>query len=215
MARGPTYRVPFRRRREGKTDYYKRVKLVKSRKPRLVVRKTNKHVVVQVVEARIPGDHTIAAAHSRELAKLYGWLGDANNTCAAYLTGLLAGYRAILKGVREAVLDIGLSRPSRGSRVFAALKGALDAGLGVPHSPEILPSEDRIECRHIASWAEELSRNEPELYKKLFSKYLERGLKPEDLPSHFHQVLSKIKSEYEKLASESIRRAEVAAERGV
>ncbi|MEM1873352.1 MAG: 50S ribosomal protein L18 [Acidilobaceae archaeon] len=211
MARGPTYRVPLRRRREGKTNYYKRVKLIASRKPRLVVRKTNKYIIVQVVEATIPGDRTIAAAHSRELVKLYGWLGDTNNTCAAYLTGLLAGYRALSKGVREAVLDIGLHRPSPGSRVFAALKGALDAGLMVPHSPEILPPGERIECRHIAMWASELASSSPEVYKRQFSKYLERGLKPEDLPRHFNEVLARIRAEYSQRVAEIAGGASVSA----
>jgi len=197
VARGPTYRVPWRRRREGKTNYYKRVKLLKSGKPRLVVRKTLNYIWVQVIEARIEGDRVIAAAHSRELYKLYGWKGGGKNTCAAYLTGLLAGYRALLKGVREAVLDIGLARPSKGCRAFAALKGALDAGLKVPHSPEILPSEDRIKCEHIASWARELLETNPEFYKRQFSRYLARGLRPEELPAHFEEVLKKIKAEYE------------------
>jgi large subunit ribosomal protein L18 len=202
VARGPTYRVPWRRRREGKTNYYKRVKLLKSGKPRLVVRRTLNYIIAQVVEARIEGDRVIAAAHSRELSKLYGWKGGGKNTCAAYLTGLLVGYRALLKGVREAVLDIGLAKPSRGSRVFAVLKGALDAGLKVPHSPEILPSDDRIKCEHIASWARELVESNPEFYKRQFSRCIARGLDPRDLPAHFEEVLARIKADYEaKIAS--------------
>jgi len=196
VARGPTYRVPWRRRREGKTNYYKRVKLIKSGKPRLVVRRTLNYIIAQVVEARIEGDRVIAAAHSRELFKLYGWRGGGKSTCAAYLTGLLAGYRAILKGVREAVLDIGLATPSRGSRVFAALKGALDAGLKIPHSPEVLPSDERVRCEHIARWAEELVESNPEFYKRQFSRYIARGLDPRELPSHFNEVLARIKAEY-------------------
>ena len=199
MGRGPRYRVPWRRRREGKTNYRKRLKMVLSGKPRLVVRLTNKYVVVQVVEARIEGDRVIAAAHSIELGKRYGWKGDPNNTSASYLTGLLAGYRALLKGVREAVLDIGLRSPKRGARVFAALKGAVDAGLEVPHSSEILPDEDRIRGRHVEEYALMLRRENPERYKELFSQYLKRGLKPEALPEHFEEVLSKIKKEHEVL----------------
>ncbi|MEM1938444.1 MAG: 50S ribosomal protein L18 [Acidilobaceae archaeon] len=197
MARGPTYRVPWRRRREGKTNYYKRIKLIKSGKPRIVFRRTLNYIMVQVVEARIEGDRVIAMAHSKELTKLYNWLGGGKNTCAAYLTGLLAGYRALLKGVREAVLDIGLYRPSKGCRAFAALKGALDAGLKVPHSPEILPGEDRIKCEHIAEWAKTLAESNQEFYKRQFSRYLSRGLKPEDIIVHFEDILSKIKAEYE------------------
>ncbi|MCE4612775.1 MAG: 50S ribosomal protein L18 [Desulfurococcales archaeon] len=197
MGRGPRYRVPWRRRREGKTNYYKRLRLILSGKPRLVVRITNKYVIVQVAEARVEGDRVIATAHSIELSKRYGWKGDPNNTSASYLTGLLAGYRALLKGVKEAVLDIGLRSPRRGSRVFAALKGAVDAGLSVPHSDEILPDEDRIMGRHVEEYATMLRESDPERYKRLFSQYLKRGLKPESLPSHFEEVLSKIKKEHE------------------
>jgi len=196
MGRGPRYKVPWRRRREGKTNYYKRIKLVLSGKPRFVVRRTNKYIIVQVAEAKIEGDRIIAAAHSRELVKLYGWKAGTKNTSAAYLTGFLAGLRAIKAGIKEAVLDIGLARPQRGSRVFSALKGGLDAGLYIPHSEEVFPSEERIKGFHIAEWAKRLSEEDPERYKRLFSKYLEAGLRPEDLPTHFEEGLNKIKNDY-------------------
>lgn len=196
MGHGPRYRVPWRRRREGKTNYRKRLKLILSGKPRLVVRRTNKYIIAQVVEARVEGDRVIAAAHSRELVKRYGWLGGTANTSAAYLTGMLAAYRALEKGVKEAVLDIGLHEPVPGSRVFAALKGALDAGLNVPHGESILPSDERIRGEHIAKWAKELSERDPEFYKRQFSQYLARGLRPEDLPSHFEEVKNSIVGEY-------------------
>ncbi|HID04226.1 MAG TPA: 50S ribosomal protein L18, partial [Aigarchaeota archaeon] len=124
MAHGPRYKVPRRRRREGKTNYYKRYIMVLSGKPRLVVRKTNKYIWVQIIIAKPQGDVTVAAAHSRELVKRYGWLGGTKNTSAAYLTGMLAALRALKAGINYAVLDIGLHRPVRGARVFAALKGA-------------------------------------------------------------------------------------------
>lgn len=199
MGHGPRYRVPWRRRREGKTNYYRRLKLIKSGKPRFVVRRTNKYIVVQVAEARIDGDKIIAAAHSRELVKLYGWKGGTKNTSAAYLTGMLAAYRALQKGVKEAVLDIGLHEPVKGSRVFAALKGAIDAGLEIPHSEEILPSEDRIAGKHISEWASQLASSDPDFYNRQFSEYLKRGFKPEDLPSHFEEVKEKIQQEYASL----------------
>ncbi len=199
MGRGPRYRVPWRRRREGKTNYYKRIKLVISGKPRFVVRRTNKYIIVQVIEARIEGDRVIAAAHSRELVKKYGWLGGTKNTSAAYLTGLLAGFRALKAGVAEAVLDIGLARPVPGARVFAALKGGLEAGLEIPHSEEILPPIERIRGEHIAEWAKRLKEEAPDFYKRQFSDYLRRGLAPEDLPAHFDEVLSKIKEEFKDL----------------
>ncbi len=211
MARGTRYRVPWRRRREGKTNYYKRFKLVKSGKPRLVVRRTNEYIIAQFVVARIEGDVTVAAAHSRELSKLFGWKGDPNNTCAAYLTGYLAGLRALEKGVKEAVLDIGLHKPARGARVFAAMKGAVDAGVKIPHSEEILPGEDRIRCEHVAEWARRLKEESPEVYERQFSRYLKRGLAPEDLPSHFEEVLSRIREAYSHVAGEAEGEVEVKA----
>ena len=183
MARGPRYRVPYRRRREGKTNYRKRLKLLLSRKPRLVVRITNRRVIAQVVEYHPDGDRTLVYADSKELEK-FGWKGDLNNTPAAYLTGLLVGKKAKDAGIEEAILDIGLRTPSRGARVFAVLKGAVDAGLEVPHSEEILPDESRIRGEHIAAYYEQ----NPER----FAEYEKRGLKPSDLPAHVDEVKSKI-----------------------
>ena len=196
MARGPRYKVPRRRRREGKTNYYKRYKMIISKKPRLVVRRTNKYIWVQVIIPKPEGDHTIAAAHSRELVKRYGWLGGTKNTPAAYLTGFLAALRALKSGVEYAVLDIGLHRPVKGSRVFAALKGALDAGLKIPHGDGIFPSEERIKGEHIANYASVLEKTSPELLEKRFSLYLKKGLDPRSLPEHFEEVKRKILEEY-------------------
>ena len=76
MATGPRYRVPFRRRREGKTNYRTRRALVLSRVPRLVVRLSLKNAIVQIIESESIGDKVIVSAHSRELAKTYGWLSN-------------------------------------------------------------------------------------------------------------------------------------------
>jgi large subunit ribosomal protein L18 len=197
MATGPSYRVPFRRRKEGKTDYRSRRALVLSRLPRLVVRRTLKHTIVQIVKAEVAGDNVVASAHSRELAKTYGWQGNCRNVPAAYLTGLLCGLKAMVHGVKKAVLDIGLHSPSRGARVFAALKGVLDSGITVPHSENMLPDETRISGRHIADYGSQLSSN-PEIYQQRFSKHLSRGLRPEQLSEHFSLIKGKITSSFEK-----------------
>lgn len=147
-AQGPHYRVGFRRRREGRTDYRLRARILRGGKPRAVVRKTLNQVIVQIVEMDPSGDRVLASATSRELVK-QGWAAGTGNVPAAYLTGFLAGRRAAAKGVSVAVLDIGLHKPTRGGRVFAALKGLLDAGLAVPHSPEVLPSKERLRGEHI------------------------------------------------------------------
>ena len=196
MATGPSYRVPFRRRKEGKTDYRSRRALVLSRLPRLVVRLTLNHIIVQIVKAEVAGDKVVASAHSRELAKTYGWQGNCRNVPAAYLTGLLCGFKATVYGVKKAVLDIGLHSPSRGARVFAALKGVLDAGVTVPHSENMLPDETRISGKHIADYGSQLSSN-PEIYQQKFSKNLSRGLRPEQLSEHFSLIKDKITSSFE------------------
>jgi len=196
MAKSPSYRVPFRRRREGKTNYRLRKALVLSRLPRLVVRRTLKHINIQIVKAEASGDKVIVSAYSRELAKTYGWQGSSGNVPAAYLTGLLCGLRAVAHGVKKTVLDLGLQSPSRGARVFAALKGVLDAGVAVPHSENVLPDETRISGKHVVDYASQLSSN-PDIYQKKFSNHLSRGLRPEQLSEHFSLIKEKIKSSFE------------------
>ena len=199
MAHGPRYRVPFRRRREGKTNYHKRLALLKSGKPRLVVRKTLNHHIAQIVLYDPKGDKTVVSAHTRELMRDFGWRGHGGNTPSAYLLGLLIGYKALEKGINEAILDIGLHPPTRGSSIFAVLKGAVDAGLDVPHSEEIYPGEDRIKGEHIAEYAKMLKEEDEEKYRRQFGGYLVRGLEPERLPEHFEEVKARIIEKFEKV----------------
>jgi len=149
MATGPRYSVKFRRRREGRTDYGKRSKILQSRLPRLVVRKSSKYITVQIIEYTQKGDKTVLTAHSSQLKKL-GWNYGAKSTPAAYLTGLMAGALAKQKNVKKAVFDIGLHPATKGGKIFAALKGAVDAGLEVNYDAKILPSADRISGKKIA-----------------------------------------------------------------
>jgi len=195
MARGSTYRVPLRRRREGKTDYQARKALVLSRKPRLVPRSTVKNFTVQIVLAKPQGDEVLAAAHSRELKK-YGWKAPTGNVPAAYLTGLLCGLKAKAKGVAEAILDIGLVAPTKGAKVFAALGGVLDAGVDVPHNEEKMVKE-RMEGEHVAEYGKSLG-SDSEVYSAKFSKYLEQKLAPEKLPEHFAKVKADIIGSFKK-----------------
>jgi large subunit ribosomal protein L18 len=189
MARGSTYRVPPRRRREGKTDYQARKALVLSGKSRLVARSTVRNVVAQIVAAKPYGDEVLASAHSRELKK-FGWKATMGNVPAAYLTGLLCGLKAKAKGVEAANLDIGLVSPTKGAKVFAVLSGVLDAGVDVPHDEEKIVKE-RMKGEHIAQYAKSL-RSDSEEYAAKFSQYLEQKLDPEKLPEHFAKVKADI-----------------------
>lgn len=187
MAKNSRYCVPFRRRREGKTDYRARKALVLSGKPRLVARSTIANAIAQIIAAKPNGDEVLVSAHSRELIKKYGWAAPTGNIPTAYLTGLLCGLKAKSKGIEEAILDMGLHSPSKGARIFAILKGVLDAGIEVPHSEEKLPDEARIKGEHIAHYAENLSSN-PEEYQSRFSKYLKQKVSPESLPKIFEKT---------------------------
>jgi len=146
-ANGPLYAVHFRRRREGVTDFAKRVALLKSGKPRLVIRKSNKYVTVQVVTFSEKGDFTVASATSRQLSK-YGFAGKVN-TPSAYLTGLLVAAIAKSKGVQQCVADLGRHAATRGGLLYAALKGAVDAGLSIPVDETVFPKQERIEGSHV------------------------------------------------------------------
>lgn len=149
MNQGPRYYIKQRRRREGITDYRKRLKLLKSRKIRIVVRNSLKNIRVQFVEYEASGDKIITSAISNELIKKYKWKYSTSTTSAAYLTGLLAAKRALDKGVKEVVLDIGRIKPVKGSKIFASLKGVLDTGIKCPHNNEKLPEENRIMGQHL------------------------------------------------------------------
>jgi large subunit ribosomal protein L18 len=148
MASRATYEVAFRRRREGKTDFHRRLRLLKGKIPVLVARVMSKNVIAEVVQYSSEGDKTLVYADSHELTNKYGWKGHPGNTSAAYLTGFLCGVKAKKSKVSKAVADIGLTTKVKGAAVFAVIKGAADAGLEVPYETDILPSEDRIRGKH-------------------------------------------------------------------
>jgi large subunit ribosomal protein L18 len=140
--------VIYRRKREGKTNYRKRLELLKGRQNRLVIRRTNKHIIMQIVSYEPNGDKIIAGVTSRSLEAM-GWKHSGKNLPAAYLTGLLLAKAAKKKSVDVAILDLGLQTPIKGSRLYAALKGAIDGGMAIPASDEIFPTAERIAGGHI------------------------------------------------------------------
>jgi large subunit ribosomal protein L18 len=186
MAKNTTYEVKFRRRREGKTDYKKRLALVKSKKLRLVVRKTNKKIIAQAMKFDMKGDVTIVSAESKDLKK-FGWYRT-NNTPSAYLVGFLLGKKL---GKKACVLDIGRKHPSHGNVVFAALKGAVDAGAEIPYNAEAVPSEDRINGKVLDAYAAKIG----DKAKTMFSQYIKEGIQP----GHFNKAFEKAKAEISKV----------------
>ena len=247
------YQVKYRRRRQGKTDYYARKRLIVQHKAkyntpkyRLVVRFTNRYCICQVVYSQIDCDRVLASAYSSELGR-YGLKCGLKNYAAAYCTGLLVARRLLHKlsnGVSEdrqlsklytgdeevtaeikfdegtlaetgrkhfveevnddvrpfrAFLDVGLKPTTSGSKIFAALKGAVDGGLDIPHNEKrfymdeddgdkkIYSAESMRErllgggvteyMEHVKEQDEEEGTNN---FGKLFSQYVKEGLGPEN-----------------------------------
>lgn len=137
--------IDKRRRIENKTDYLNRRRLLEGGKPRVVIRKTNKYIIIQYVESKEAQDKVIVTAFSKELLE-HGWpkdkSGSLKSLAAAYLTGTLFAKK--MKHTSESVLDLGLLRSTKGSRIYAALKGMVDSGVKIKHDPKIFPEEKRI-----------------------------------------------------------------------
>jgi len=146
-ATGAIFDVHFRRRREGKTDYVKRLHHLKSRKTRLIVRRTNRFIIVAFAQYDPKGDHIIVSRTSKELKKM-GFDGKCN-VPSAYLTAYWCAKEAQKKNVKDAILDMGLHAATKGNVIFAALKGAVDGGIAIPMGNDIAPSDDRIKGKHL------------------------------------------------------------------
>lgn len=139
-----------KRRIENKTNYRKRLVLLKGRVPRLVIRKTNRYIIMQIIESKDAQDNVLFSANTKELLK-HGWpedkAGSLKSIPASYLTGLLLGKKA--KGIKEnVILDTGLIPNTKGSRIYAAVKGVSDSGIKINYDEKVIPSKERIEGKH-------------------------------------------------------------------
>ncbi|MBA0908528.1 MAG: 50S ribosomal protein L18 [Nitrosarchaeum sp.] len=136
----------LRRLREEKTNYKKRGTLLIGKRDFITVHISNQNTQVQVLKPGMTGDKVIASAHSSYLLTK-GWKGSRKSISAAYLTGYLAGKKALGNGAKDAILYTGTRRYTQ--RMAAALKGVVDAGVKVPADPETFPSDDRIQGKHL------------------------------------------------------------------
>lgn len=190
-AQGPLYRVAFRRRRENRTNYTKRLAMIKATTPRLVVRKSAQGVLVQFIAFDEKGDRTLAAANSSEL-EAHGWMPQ-SNAPSAYLTGMLAGARAKKAGVKGFHLDIGMATPTKGSILMAGALGAKQAGLSAEMDEKIVDAK-RLDGSHIADYAKKMRADDGAKYSKHFSRYIKKNVDPTALPALFGSVKSKVLS---------------------
>ncbi|KAF2894348.1 hypothetical protein ILUMI_11826 [Ignelater luminosus] len=235
------YQVKFKRRRQGKTDYYARKRLIaqdknkyNTPKYRFIVRLSNKDITCQVAYSRIEGDKIVCAAYSHELPK-YGIKVGLTNYAAAYCTGLLLA-RRLLKQLRldtlyegctevtgeeynvegvdngpgafRCYLDVGLQRTTTGARVFGAMKGAVDGGLNIPHSTKRFPGYDaeaknfnaevhrsHILGQHVADYMRSLEEEDPEAFKRQFSKYIKLGITADQIETIYKNAHAAIRAD--------------------
>jgi len=238
------FQTKFRRRRENKTDYYARARMIvqdknkyNTPKNRLVVRLSNTVVTCQIAYATLQCDRILCAAYSSELSH-YGaditQKGGQKNYAACYATGLLLARRVLeqiglgksYQGVVKAdgayyrvkqneaeerspfkvFLDVGLTRTTTGSRVFGAMKGAVDGGLYIPHKPKRFPGNKTINKfdpktlrkyiygNHVADYMKHLQAKNPEKYAKQFSRYIAAKKGPDDVEKMWTQVHANIRA---------------------
>lgn len=135
----------LKRRKQERTNYTRRLGMIKSGKPRLVVRISNKYITVQIIEFGREGDKTETSVNSKELAK-YKWKAG-KNIPSAYLTGYLLAKKT---KVKHAIMDAGIRKPHAGGKIYAVLKGVVDGGIKIPHDEKIFPPENRISGKHIS-----------------------------------------------------------------
>ena len=182
----------MKRRRLQKTDYDNRLKLLKSGKLRLVLRRRHNNIHVQFVQYGFNGDKTLIEDVSRNLAK-HGWKLHGGGTQAAYLTGLMAGVKAKGKGIHDCIVDVGLH--TQGSNVlYAAAKGVANSGVHVPICFEL--DEKRIKGSYVANYVKSMKGKKTHQ----FAKYAREGITPESLEKHFDEVKSSIMKKKEEIA---------------
>jgi len=202
-------------------------------KYRFVVRFSNKDVTAQIVYAKIAGDLCLCAAYAHELPR-YGIKLGLTNYAAAYATGLLLARRLLTKlnlaskyvGVKEAtgedfnvspadgprpfraLLDVGLLRTTTGHRVFAALKGATDGGLLIPHSDRRFAGYDKegkklntetlrkyIFGGHVGDYLKSLQESNPEQYQKQFGRYIKAKITADSLADVYKKAHAAIRAD--------------------
>lgn len=152
-------RTEKKRRKENRTDYKLRFGLLKSGKTRIVIRKTNKYLIVQAIESHEARDKVIQGVTSKELVK-EGWdkkfEGSLKSIPAAYLTGLLMAKKL---GKGEYIIDMGMIKNLKGNRIYSAIKGLIDGGLKINADKSVFPSEERLNGMHMKEDVRKIIKN--------------------------------------------------------
>lgn len=155
-------KIQKKRRIEAKTDYKKRIALLKSNLPRLVFRKTNKYIISQYILSDAAQDKVSKGTTSKELLK-FGWpekmKGSLKSIPAAYLTAYLIGKLIQKEKMETPIVDFGMYRMIHKNRQFAFLNGLIDSGLEIKCDKKDFPKKESI-----------LGKNLKEDFSKEFEK---------------------------------------------
>uniref|UniRef100_A0A2K6E3V4 Large ribosomal subunit protein uL18 n=1 Tax=Macaca nemestrina TaxID=9545 RepID=A0A2K6E3V4_MACNE len=229
------YQVKFRRRREGKTDYYARKRLViqdknkyNTPKYRMIVRVTNRDIICQIAYARIEGDMIVCAAYAHELPK-YGVKVGLTNYAAAYCTGLLLARRLLnrfgmdkiyegqveVTGALPAILDAGLARTTTGNKSFWRPEGS--CGWSTKRFPgydsESKEFNAEVHRKHImgqnvADYMRYLMEEDEDAYKKQFSQYIKNSVTPDMMEEMYKKAHAAIRENpvYEKKPKKEVKK---------
>lgn len=185
------------------------------------MRITNTDVICQIVYSKIQGDLVLGAAYSHELPR-YGVKHGLTNFAAAYCTGLLCARRVLQRlnlgevefddenGPRafKACLDVGLQRTSTGAKIFAALKGAVDGGLNIPHSEKRFPGYNKesdsvdgevlrkhIFGGHVADYMRQLQEDDEQRYSRQFARYVADDISADDIEGIYQAAHDAIRAD--------------------
>jgi len=145
-------KINKRRKREYKTDYLKRIKLLKSHSPRVVFRKTNRYLIAQYVTSEEAKDKVELGLTSKELLK-FGWpkefSGSLKSISAAYLLGLLMSKKIKENKLQKPIVDFGMIRMIPRTKTYGFLKGLKDGEINISCKKELFPGENRIKGEHL------------------------------------------------------------------
>lgn len=149
------------RRKQNKTDYLKRLNLLKGKCPRVIFRKTNKYLIAQYAISREAQDSIEIEVNSKKLL-MKGWpkefAGSLKSIPASYLTGYLMGILIKKEKKETPIVDFGMMRVLHKTKAYAFLKGLKESGVKIVCDEEFFPNEEKIIGKNM---------------KKDFSKYFQ------------------------------------------
>jgi large subunit ribosomal protein L18 len=141
-----------KRRKQNKTDYSKRLNLLKSGKPRVIFRRTNNYIITQYIKSKEAKDKIILGFTSKDLIK-YGWpknaQGSLKSISASYLTGFLIGKKILKEKLETPIADLGMIKTLYKTRVYGFLKGLINSGLKINCDEKCFPEEMKIKGENL------------------------------------------------------------------